>query len=283
MRKSIVGQILLNVASFPSLPDAALKMLKLLEKKDVTIQEIEKIMRYDPGLTANVLKLANSPFFGVPQKVGSLKQAVIMIGFKRLANLVISVCASELMKKGLDGYNIPPGDLWRHSIAVSHIAEAIVKFKKIDESGDIFTAAILHDLGKLALSNFLKKEFEAIKAITSKGVPLEVAENMVLGTDHAETGSQILRQWNFPPTIVDVVRFHHNPERLNTQNPHVDVLYLANLLCNSNGDDNIYTGEMKKSYQGVLKRLNLNPDEHQFISDRISKMTKKLSDTQFSN
>lgn len=281
MRKSVLGQILLNVASFPSLPDAVFKILKLLEKDDVNINEIEKIMRYEPGLTANVLKLANSPFFGVPQQVGSLNQAVIMIGFKRLANLVISVCASELMKKGLDGYNMPPGGLWRHSIAVSHIAEAIAKYKKIDELGDIFTAALLHDLGKLALSNFVKKEFETIKTITSKGVPFEVAENMVLGTDHAEIGSQILRQWNFPPTIVDIVRFHHNPDRINNQNPHVDVLYLSNLLYNSDGDNNIYTGEMKRSYQGVLERLSLKPDELQLISDRTTKITKKLSETKF--
>ena len=281
MKKEVIGQILLKVASFPSLPDAALKMLKLIKSKDTKIEQVEKILRYEPGLTANVLKLANSPFFGIPQKVSNVRQAVMLLGFKRITNLVISVCSNGLMEKELHGYRIPPGDLWRHSIAVSHTAEAIAKYKKLDETTDIFTAALLHDLGKLALSKFLIKEFETIKVITSKGVPFEVAENMILGTDHAEIGSQILRQWHFPPSIVDIVRFHHNPDRINSQNPYIDMLFLANLICKSGGDNHIYTGEMKKSYQGVLNRLNFKPDELQLLSDRISKMTKKLSNTRF--
>jgi len=87
LRKEILGQILLKAASFPSLPDAALKMLKLIKNKDANIEQIEKILRYEPGLTANVLKLANSPFFGIPKKVSNVKQAVMLLGFRRLANL----------------------------------------------------------------------------------------------------------------------------------------------------------------------------------------------------
>ena len=186
MGKDILGQILLKMASFPSLPSVTMKILRLLENKDTNIHEVVKILRYEPGLTANVLKLANSPFFGIPQKVDTLKQAVILLGTKRLSNLVVSVCTSELMEQALEGYNMPPGDLWRHSIAVSQTAEAIVNYKKIDEAKDVFTPALLHDLGKIALNNFVKKESEVIQNITSKGISFEVAENMVLGIDHAE-------------------------------------------------------------------------------------------------
>ena len=129
MNKEILGQILLKMSSFPSLPTAATKMLRLLDKEDVDIKQVEKILRYEPGLTANVLKLANSPFFGIPQKVGSLNQAVILLGLKRVAQLVISACTTGLMEKELQGYNLPPGELWRHSIIVSHTAEAISKLK----------------------------------------------------------------------------------------------------------------------------------------------------------
>ena len=144
-----LNQILSKVKSFPTMPGAGAKMLSLLEEPHTEVSQIEEILRYDPGLTANVLKLANSAYFGIPSKIGSLKQAVIVLGLKRLAQLVVASCVSAVMDKSVPGYDLPPGDLWRHSIAVSIAAEAMVKDKKRMVSQDVFTPALLHDVGKL--------------------------------------------------------------------------------------------------------------------------------------
>ena len=183
MRDTKLNEILSEVKSFPTMPGAGAKMLSLLEEPDTTVSEIEEILRYDPGLTANVLKLANSAFFGMPSKIGSLKQAVIMLGLKRLIQIVVATCVSAVMDRSVPGYDLPPGDLWRHSIAVSIAAEALVKDKKITGAEDVFTPALLHDVGKLVLGAFVKEELEAIESIAAKGLPLVVAENMILGTD----------------------------------------------------------------------------------------------------
>lgn len=272
----ILSQIMLKLASFPSFSNAGIKAMRLLNKKDTRIEEVEHVLRYDPGLTANVLKLANSPFYGIPQRVGSVKQAIILLGTKRLSKLVISVCTSALMENKLYGYNLPSGYLWCHSIAVSSIAEMIAKYKKIDDIVDVFTPALLHDLGKLVLNNFVKDKYDKIRSITSSGVQFEVAENMVLGTDHAEIGSQILRQWAFPPGIVDAVRFHHNPERLKIQNLQLDIVYIANLLFKAETRDNSYINQYRNISHDVINRLGINDDDLKLLSDQTTNLLEKF-------
>jgi len=145
MNKKLLSKILLKVESFPSMPEAGAKMLALLKEPNAPVAEIEKVLRNDPGLTTNVLKLANSAFFGIPSKVGSVKQAFVLLGAKRFTELVLATCTCSVMDKAVDGYELPPGELWRHSIEVSTAAEALMKYKKIAEPKDIFTPALLHD------------------------------------------------------------------------------------------------------------------------------------------
>jgi putative nucleotidyltransferase with HDIG domain len=200
------------VKSFPGMPGTALKLLAMVDDPSMRVSQIEKILRQDPGLTANVLRLANSAYFGIPSKVGSIRQAVILLGLKRLIQMVIAACVSAIMDKPVPGYNLPPGELWRHSIAVSVAAEGLVKELKVDAGEEIFTAALLHDVGKLVLGEFVKEDFKQIETAVSEGIAFETAETIVLGTNHADTGARILTNWSLPTEIVNAVRWHHAPE-----------------------------------------------------------------------
>jgi putative nucleotidyltransferase with HDIG domain len=277
MNKHLLSKILLKVESFPSMPEAGAKLLVLLKDPKAPVAEIEKILRHDPGLTTNVLKLANSAFFGIPSKVGSVKQAFVLLGAKRFTELVLATCTCSVMDKAIDGYDLPPGELWSHSIAVSNAAEAMVKYKKIDKSKDVFTPALLHDLGKIVLGRFVKEEFDTIKNIVNSGVPYEIAEHMALGTDHAEIGAQILSQWSFPQDVVNAVRFHHNPDAVHNTSIQIDIVYIANLFCQRNENEN----NGKKGSAGLtpalIKRLGIEPDELGAISGKIAQWNEKIS------
>jgi HD-like signal output (HDOD) protein len=131
MENAKLKKMMAKVESLPSMPAAGTKLLALLEEPEVSVQEIEEILRYDPGLTANVLKLANSAYFGIPARIGSVKQAIVLLGLKRLIQLIVASCVGAVLHKSIPGYNLPSGNLWRHSIAVSIAAEALVKDKKI--------------------------------------------------------------------------------------------------------------------------------------------------------
>ncbi len=278
-KNDILGKIMLKVSSFPSMPQAVVKLMALLEQKDIAIDEITRIMRHDPGLTANVLKLSNSAYFGIPSKVGTLKHAVMFLGLKRFTQIVVAACVSDNMDRTIEGYDLPPGELWRHSIAVSSTAEALVKLKKNITTMDVFTPALLHDMGKLVLGTFVKKEFHNIKKIAAQGVPFEVAENMVLGTDHAEIGAQILAHWSFPSDVIDAVRWHHNPERIKNSKMQTEIVYLSNLLCQACGNGDSAESKSIIPSTVVLNRLGIKLDEYEIILNKVSIWMNKLADS----
>lgn len=278
MRDTNLNMILGRVKSFPTMPGAGAKMLALLQEPDTTVSEIEDILRYDPGLTANVLKLANSAYFGIPSKIGSLKQAVILLGLKRLMQLVVASCVSAIMDKSVPGYNLPAGEMWRHSIAVSLTAEALVKGKKRIDREDVFTPALLHDVGKLVLGAFVKEEIEAIESIAAKGIPFVVAENMILGTDHAEIGARILAHWHLPEDIINAVRWHHDPDSPDVPDVQVDVVYLANLLCQTPATSGQAAGQMVELSPAVIERLGIQMNQFGTISEKIARWVDELTD-----
>jgi len=277
--KDIPGPIIEKVSSFPSMPRAAFKLRELLAKEDVAVDEIVEILRHDPGLSTNVLRLANSAFFGVPRKVGNLKQAVTLLGVKRFAQIAVSASMSKAMETAVEGYDLSPGELWIHSIAVSRTAEVLARHKKFAETNDVFTPALLHDMGKLVLGQFVKEERQNLEPIMSTGVSLDVAENMVLGTDHAEIGALILARWSFPDDIVNAVRWHHNPERNKNATTKSDMTYLSNLMCQPRGDSDSAGGHSVVPSPAVVERLGIKVDQYEIIEAKTQSWMVKLSDT----
>lgn len=264
------------INAFPGMPGAAVKLLALVDDPDVSVDRIEGILRYDPGLTANILKLANSAYFGVPSKVGSVRQAVILLGLKRMIQMVIASCMAAIMDKAVPGYDLPPGELWRHSIAVSVAAECLVKELNIEAAEEIFTAALLHDVGKLILGDFVNDDFNKIEKALTQGISFEIAENIVLGTDHADVGAQILAKWSIPDSIINAVRWHHAPESAEGPDTMLDIVHVANMLCLMIG---IGVGREGLSYQpsgAVVKRLGLETAHLEKVASQTLQWTNEL-------
>lgn len=278
MSQPNLKKIMSNIKAFPSMPATGAKMLRMLEDPETSVDEIEEVLRHDPGLTGNVLKLANSAYFGIPSKVSSVRQGVLLLGLRKLLQLVVASCVSAVMDKPVPGYDLPPGDLWRHSIAVSIAAEALVKDKKNIHTEDIFTPALLHDIGKLILGHFVKDELDDIEKIAGKGVPYVVAENMVLGTDHAEVGAQVLTQWSFPRDVIEAVRWHHDPDFSEQAKASVDIVYLSNLLCQTNGKGGEDDGPVYDLSPMVIERLGIDVGHFDTIASNVSQWVDELAD-----
>lgn len=268
-----------QIRSFPSMPATGAKMLRMLEDPETGVDEIEAMLRHDPGLTGNVLKLANSAYFGIPAKVSSVKQGILLLGLKKLIQLVIASCVNSVMDKPVPGYDLPPGNLWRHSIAVSIAAEALVKDKKNIDAEDVFTPALLHDIGKLILGHFIKDELDDIEKIVSEGVAYVVAEDMVLGTDHAQVGAQVLTQWSFPRDVIEAVRWHHDPDFPEKATAPVDVVYLSNLLCQANdGQNDQDAGVIDELSPAVIERLGIDVSQFDAIASNVTLWVDELAD-----
>jgi putative nucleotidyltransferase with HDIG domain len=270
-------RITLEVEAFPGMPATAAKLLPLFDNPDSTPSEVENIVKYDPGLTANILKLTNSAYFGIPTKVSSIKQAVILLGWKRLMQVVTTICMSPLMKKAVPGYDLRSGELWQHSIAVSVAAELLVKALKIPDADEVFTAGLLHDVGKLILGGFVKQDLEQIRAMVTKGISFDVAESMVLGTNHAEIGGQILHKWSFPAELVNAVQWHHDPESCENTCILSDIVHVANKVGLMTGIGKAEEGIDVEPFGAVADRLGLKANPLEAIAQQTVEEVKKLS------
>ena len=266
------------IKSFPGMPGTAVKLLGLIDDSAMRVSQIEAILRRDPGLTANVLRMANSAYFGIPSKVGSIRQAVILLGLKRLIQMVIAACVSAIMDKSVPGYDLPPGELWRHSIAASVAAEGLVKVLKVDAAEEIFTAALLHDVGKLVLGDFVKDEFKQIETAVSQGISFEMAEKIVLGTNHADVGARILTKWLLPPEIVNAVQFHHAPEASERVSSMLDIVHAANFISMMIGIGIGADGLQHEPSAEVTERLGLEPVHLEKVASQTMQWVKEFND-----
>ena len=269
-------RIALKVESFPGMPTTAAKLLPLLENYDSTASEIESILKYDPSLTANILKLTNSAYFGIPTRISSVRQAIVLLGWKRLLQVVMTICMSPLINKTIPGYDLPRGALWQHSVAVSVAAEILVKALKIPDADEVFTAALLHDVGKLILGGFVKEDLQQIEDMVAKGVTLDVAESMVLGTNHAEIGGQILDKWSLPSELVSAVQWHHDPESCEESCNLSDIVHVANTMGIMTGFGKIDQELALEHFGPVADRLGLAPENLEEMAQQTAERVKKL-------
>ena len=279
MKQEKINRIMAQVKAFPSMPATSAKLLKMLKDPESSAAQIEDVLKYDPGLTANILKLTNSAYFGIPSKVSSVKQAIVLLGWKRLFQLVMTMCMSTVMKKPVPGYDLPQGELWRHSVAVSVAAELVVKALKMPGVDEIFTAALLHDVGKLVLGDFVQDELPQIEAMVSKGIAFEVAEFIVLGTDHAQVGARILKKWSFPETLVNAVNWHHDPDACENHCTFSDIVHVANIVGLMIGSGKDGNGLDVSPSTSVTERLGLKPDHLESLAEKTLTGVNKLTDS----
>jgi putative nucleotidyltransferase with HDIG domain len=278
VKQDKVKRIMAQVKAFPGMPATSAKLIKMLKDPESSAAQIEEVLKYDPGLTANILKLTNSAYFGIPAKVSSVKQAVVLLGWKRLLQLVMTMCMSTVMKKPVLGYDLPHGELWRHSVAVSVAAEIVVKALKIPQADEVFTAALLHDVGKLVLGGFVQNDLHQIEAMVAKGIAFEVAEFIVLGTDHAQIGAKILEKWSFPESLVNAVHWHHDPEACENHCTFSDIVHVANILGLMSGNGKGQDRMAVVPSGSVIERLGFNPAHLETLAEETAAGVNKLAD-----
>jgi putative nucleotidyltransferase with HDIG domain len=273
-----LSHIMTQVKSFPGMPATAARLMPLLQNPDASASKIEDILKYDPGLTANILKLTNSAYFGLPSRVSSVRQAIMLLGWKRLLQLVMTMCMSALMKKPVPGYDLPRGELWRHSVAVSVAADLLVKSLSISDADEVFTAALLHDIGKLVLGDYVQEDLEKIEGMVTKGISFEVAEFVVLGTNHATIGARILQNWSLPQELVNAVSWHHDPENCDHYCLLSDVVHIANIVGRRVGFRKGRDGQALEPSLEVAERLGVNQGHIDALAEQTLQEVGKLTD-----
>ena len=266
-----------NLYSLPAMPGRAAKVLRILRDHDANADQVELELRYDPGLTGNLLRLANSAFYGFPGEIGSVRLAVTRLGWNRVFQLVVASSVSGMLVEGVPGYGLEPGELWRHSLGVSVASEVLADDLETPVPDEAFTAALLHDVGKLAVGRAVNANLPEIRTAVAQGRSFVEAEKEILGIDHAEAGAMVLEKWQFPGTIIEAVRWHHDPDTAPEQNVTQDIIHVADAVAGMLGLENAEEAEIPIA-PGANERLTCDRIDLEAVAirtlDGITQLTE---------
>lgn len=228
-------EILEKVDALPPFPAVIHKALALLQDPLVSAERIVESVRFDQAITANVLKLCNSALLGGMQRISSLKDALVRIGNKPLIRVILSVGGSDVLQKEVPGYDLERGALWRHSALCALLCESLCDVVGYGKKDKAFTAGLLHDVGKVVLSEFVGREYGKIRdAAIAGNITFLDAESGILGMNHAEAGARLGEKWNFDAELVNAIRHHHDPAK-GDPSALLFLVHLSDVLCLTSG------------------------------------------------
>ena len=235
-KNRLAEQMIAQVDKLPPLPSVATQIMKLIEDETSTAKSFEDLLKQDVSLTGRLLRLVNSSFFGFSNKIGSISQAIVVIGLKSLKNLVLAASVNKMMDGQFPGYGYTDSGLWQHSFMTAQWSEKIAKELSwnTEEREEIFVTGLLHDIGKLVMSTYVSKHVqEMIATLIENGGDIIAAENKLVGITHAEVGAYIADSWNFPPQLSFIIKDHHNttPNKFEKESA---ILQFVNHLINEN-------------------------------------------------
>ncbi len=279
-----VEEIISQVGALPPLPDTALKLMRVMNDPRSSIDDIVEAVRYDQAVTGEVLKLCNSAFFGLSRKVTSLNDAMLSLGTVKVLQLVMSVHTNSILSREQRGYGLQPGVLWKHSVAVALASSLFAQRIRLSNVNLVFTAGLLHDIGKVILNEYVADKFaEIVRRVVNEGTSFGEAEHDVLGFSHEEVGSMIAERWQLPDAIVRCIRFHHTPGELDPADTLVDTVYLANCVCLLLGIGLGEDGLCYRADHAVMERHELSEHDLEEVGVRmmieLQRVEQLFSDT----
>jgi len=227
-----IDQLIQEIGELPYMPEVALQVTNLLDDPDVSIKRLRDVIVTDPALTAKIMAVANSSFYGRLSKRKDLNQAMMTLGISSLRPLVLAFSVQSMF----DRFGMLEKALWEHAVGVSIAAVILSEKKKLVSTEDALLSGLLHDIGKTVLSNANPEKYRlVVKEVSTKGDTFRDAEKKVYGFTHPEVGAHALRHWRFPQAYELMVRFHHDVNGVESHGESatrlVAVVNLADYIC----------------------------------------------------
>ncbi|HEB58630.1 MAG TPA: HDOD domain-containing protein [Gammaproteobacteria bacterium] len=229
-----VSQLVKQVDNLVSLPGVFYRVNELVESPATSMEQIGDVISQDPGLTARVLRMANSAMYGFRGKVDTVGRALTTIGTKKLRDLVLATSTIEAFD-GIPNELVTMEDFWSHSIRCGCAAKILAEKGGRKAAADsLFIAGLLHDIGQLVIFSQLPDASRAILTRAMEDVNETAVSNYeheVLGFDHAELGAELVAHWHLPELFTNTIRYHHNPEAAEALQAECAVVHIANSIA----------------------------------------------------
>jgi len=231
-----------SVNDLPTLPTVAMEVMKLVNDPESSMMDIVDVIQQDPALTTKILKISNSAFYGMRQRIDSVNRALVVLGMSEINNLVTSISIFNTFPIDPELVTFDREKFWLHCAVTGEIAKAISVKLGMKIYSEVFTAGLLHDIGKIIFDHLFHDEFsEALEISYFDKEPLYDAEKKVFETNHMQVGAFIGETWKLPKNLIDVMLYHHTPKKAQNNRIIVAIISLANQL--SKASDSSFSGE----------------------------------------
>ena len=226
-------QILIKeIKNIEPIPAVVTSLLEIIDDPNASMNEITKIIQYDPAITADLLRTANSAYFGLKRPAETIQEAAMMLGTDHVVDLVMLKVSAQVAKGTQKGYDLHEGALWKYSVSSALIAKQVAVQLDLPNKNSIFTASLLKDIGKTVLDKFIQDAFEKISnLVINENFSFMEAEKQIIGVDHAELGAMIAKMWKFSPRMVGIIRNHHLSSETMVRDKDLAVVYLSDCIC----------------------------------------------------
>lgn len=226
-----VRKIITAIDDIPTLPIVLTKLMELIDNPKSTAKDINDVIQTDQSLTAKTLKLVNSAYYGFPRKIGTVTDAVVILGFNTVRSLALSATICKMFGGGDE--NFSREKLWEHSMAVGFASRIIAKMVRYQEEEEAFVSGLLHDVAKIIEDQKFHDDFvKAVVKSREKQISLLETEKEEVGMDHSLIGRRIADKWNLPLKITKVIGYHHQPEFSGTgdEKTLTSIVYVADAI-----------------------------------------------------
>ena len=263
MENKNVADLVKGVGDLVTLPDVFIRINRLIEDPDSTLDDITEVVRQDPSFTVRLLRVANSPFYGFSSAIETVSRAVTLIGTSQVRNLALSTSVARTFS-GVPNELVSMDNFWRHSLYCALVARILAKRVYKSDPEALFTAGLLHDIGQLVIFNRLPEQAKnVLELVLDSGdtLPIYQAEHQVMGFDHAQVGGELARQWALPPLLQDCIAHHHDIEHAQYCPREVAIVHIANILAQMAEIVTLNTEDVPPIDPHAWEVLDLNPDE----------------------
>jgi HD-like signal output (HDOD) protein len=265
-----------SIIQLPALPSVVMEVIGLVEDPRTSASTLAKVISSDQALTAKLLKIANSPFYGFPKKIATVDFAVIVLGFDALKEIIISISlVNSLARRSDSTFNAQK--FWDHSIATGVVARRLARDFGYRISGEVFVSGLLHDMGISILHRYFNSEYNRILEITEdSNLTIREAEESVLGVTHGEVGGWLAERWNLPNHLTEAIAFHHTPMKSQTNVELVSIIHVADIIANKITDHVINFDIGYDFDPEALKKLKL--DDQNLMQELFANYKEKIAE-----